>query len=125
MNAMGHYGESIATCLLEANNNYTVLKKNFKSPHGEVDIIGTDLRTDSLVFFEVKTWMVFSVHELQRSITIGKQKKIIKTAEYFLAEHTLENFSDIRFDVIFIRPSPFRFLHIESAFIDGQNSEKY
>lgn len=124
MNAMGHFGESIAACLLENNNNYKIIKKNFKSPYGEVDIIGTDLRTDSLVFFEVKTWMVFSVHELQKSISTRKKGRIVRTAECFLVANTTENFADIRFDVIFIRPSPFRCLHIEGAFLDGQSSSK-
>ena len=122
---MGHFGESVAAGLLISSQNYIILEKNFKSPYGEVDIVGADLRMDSLVFFEVKTWMVYSPYELERVISSTKKKKIAQTAEFYLLSHAVEKYTDIRFDVVYIQPNPFRFLHMEGAFVDGSSSTKY
>ena len=80
---------------------YEVLHKNFYSPYGEIDIIAKDKH--NLVFIEVKTRTKESVDHAKYSITHNKQKKITKTAMYFLQNFQNNEIREYRFDVMILK----------------------
>ncbi len=112
---IGSKGEKQAKKFL-ISNNYEIIKTNFHSPYGEIDIIAID--NETLVFIEVKTRST-DLDSALNSISISKRKKISKTASYFLSKnhHYEDMFS--RFDVIVILTSRTytSLKHIKEAFI--------
>jgi putative endonuclease len=97
--ALGKKGEEQAAAALESAGMKIVFK-NYRSKYGEVDIIALD--GDTIVFTEVKSWSLYGMEDLQYGVNIKKQRKIIKTAKYFLSENREYSNMAIRFDVIFI-----------------------
>ncbi len=98
------------------SNNYEILKTNFHSPYGEIDIIAQD--DETLVFIEVKT-RSGDLDTALRSISISKRRKLSKTASYFLSKN--DTFYDMftRFDVIVILNDKAHtsLKHIKEAFV--------
>ena len=98
------------------SNNYEIIKTNFHSPYGEIDIIAKD--DETLVFIEVKT-RSGDLDSALRSISISKRRKLSKTASYFLSKN--DAFYDMftRFDVIIIlnKKSHTSLKHIKEAFV--------
>lgn len=90
---VGNYGENVACDFLE-KQGISVLKRNFHSRFGEIDIIAKDGET--IVFVEVKTRATKSFGAPSEFVDERKQKKIIQTALYFLGNDDC----DMRFDVI-------------------------
>jgi len=90
--------EEKAVCYLEGNG-IKIIKRNLRSPWGEVDIIGVDEQT--LVFIEVKSWVDGDLDSLAYQIHKKKQLKIIQTARWFMEDYS-EPFEDVRFDALFI-----------------------
>ena len=80
---------------------YEIIQQNFHSPYGEIDIIARDRH--HLVFIEVKTRTKESVDHAKYSITYSKQKKITKTAMYFLQNYSNPEILEYRFDVIILK----------------------
>jgi putative endonuclease len=109
----GKTGEDRAAAELEAAG-LCIIARNFRSRNGEVDIIARDGET--LVFVEVKAWSSFGIEELQYSISLQKQRRIIETAKYFLSVHREYNDMAIRFDVVFVGREGIR--HLASAFME-------
>ena len=112
---IGTKGEKQAKEFL-ISNKYKIIKTNFHSPYGEIDIIAKDC--DTLVFIEVKTRST-DLDSALNSISISKRKKISKTASYFLSKnHSYEDMFT-RFDVIIILISNnfISLKHIKEAFI--------
>jgi len=107
----GKKGEEQAAAALEASG-MEIIAKNFRSKYGEIDIVA--LSGDTLVFVEVKAWSTFGIEDLQYGIDMRKQRKIIKTAKYFLSENRKYNRMSIRFDVVFVRNNSVT--HLASAF---------
>ncbi|RLC57314.1 MAG: YraN family protein [Candidatus Cloacimonadota bacterium] len=112
---IGTEGEKKAKDFL-ISNNYKIIKTNFHSPYGEIDIIAQD--GEILVFIEVKT-RSSDLDSALNSISISKRKKISKTASYFLSKN--DAFYDVftRFDVIIILNSRTHtsLKHIKEAFV--------
>ena len=114
---IGDHGEAIAARYLQ-KNGYRILAKNFRSAHGEIDIVAEC--GDTLVFAEVKTRKDdaarFDAYGLPcEAVGIEKQRHIVYTARVFLAEHPTEKY--IRFDVIEVfLAKDARINHIEGAF---------
>lgn len=73
-------GEDLATAYL-IKKGYRILKRNFHSRFGEIDIIATDKNT--LIFIEVKSRWSESFGSPEEAVTIWKLQSIIKTANYF------------------------------------------
>ena len=118
----GRMGEEQAAAALEAVG-MEIIARNFRSRHGEIDIIALD--SETIVFIEVKTWSVFGLEDLQYSININKQSKIIKTAKYFLSENRKYNKMAIRFDIVYVKNyrtpqalSECQITHLASAFTE-------
>lgn len=110
----GNYGEDKAARFLETNG-YTIIQRNFRTRTGEIDIICQ--KNDFLVFVEVKTLPNGDLDTLSRVLNLTKQKKIIKTAKYFVQNHRQYSNGYIRFDVLAVDvPGLEPVYHIENAF---------
>jgi len=112
--ARGKKGEEQAAAALEAAG-MKILAKNFRSKYGEIDIVALDGET--VVFAEVKAWSAYGMEDLQYSINKRKQRKIIKTANYFLSENRKYSRMAVRFDVIFVKNNSI--FHLASAFMES------
>lgn len=93
---LGKKGELLASKYLEANG-YKILKKNYRCPLGEIDLIAKV--EGKLIFIEVKTRRSLNYGFPQESITYTKINKIRKVAHFYLKEHNL-NEIECRFDVV-------------------------
>ena len=102
-------GEIIAIEYLKSKG-FLIIKHNFYSRYGEIDIIATQNmieiegqeKQEVTVFVEVKNYQDSNwLHPLE-IITKSKQKKLIKTAKYYILSHS-SSFSTYRFDAIIIR----------------------
>ena len=98
---VGMTGEDVAAKFLE-QNGYTVIERNYRSGHQEIDIIAHD--EHFLVFVEVKTR---SCHIPQNmaygrpasAVSATKQRHIISAARAYLRAHP-QNTLQPRLDVI-------------------------
>jgi putative endonuclease len=97
---LGSSGETHCVNYLK-ERGYEILKQNFHSPYGEIDIIAKE--GHHLVFIEVKTRTKESIDKAKYSITYSKQKKITKTAMYFLQDFVDKEIREYRFDVIILK----------------------
>lgn len=95
---LGQKGEELAVGFLK-ENGYKILRRNFKTRLGEIDIVGLDRGT--YCFVEVKTRNSLSYGEPQEAVSIFKQRQISKAALLFLKENHLLN-TKARFDVVSI-----------------------
>ena len=92
-------GEALAGKILK-RNGYKILKRNYVSKYGEIDIIATSRRYH-IHFVEVKYYRFTNwVHPIQ-AVTKSKQKKIKYTATHFL-NHCCFDCKAIQFDIIVI-----------------------
>lgn len=82
--ALGDLGEAIARRYL-TERGYSILETNFRSPHGEIDIVARE--GDYLVFVEVKSRRSRSFGEPTESITPAKKQKLIETAQAYMQAH--------------------------------------
>ena len=110
----GKEGEEKAAAALK-DAGMQIIAQNVHSREGEVDIIALD--GEIIVFVEVKSWSVFGMEDLQYGLDAKKQRKIIKTAKYFLSKNRQYSNMSIRFDVVFVRPNSVT--HLVSAFAEG------
>lgn len=94
---MGKHVEQAALRYLE-QHGLKLVNKNFYSRQGEIDLIMRD--GDFLVFIEVRSRKNSRYGGALASITPLKQRKIIKTAEYYLLKHRIGDRFPLRFDVI-------------------------
>lgn len=112
---LGNFGEILAVAYLK-RKGYEILKKNYFSQYGELDIIALD--DNEVVFVEVKT-RKSSFSNAQSSISNAKQRKMKLTASDFLSKSLSfqENFT--RFDAILIKVDGnlnYKIIHMEDAF---------
>jgi putative endonuclease len=95
---------------------YSIIRRNFRSSFGEIDLIAYDPKEDSLVFVEVKLRKKNSLSSPLEVIDSKKQIKIKKTAFKFL-KSTKIPYSGVRFDVIAVHINGnVEIKHIENAF---------
>jgi putative endonuclease len=109
----GISGENDASRFLE-KAGYTIIKRNYRTRLGEIDIIIR--RGDTLVFVEVKTSRIFTEDTLEYTVHNAKKKKILLVSQYFLVEYPEYNEYIVRYDVIFVSKKDNRIMHIENAF---------
>ncbi len=93
-------------------NGFSVKRRNYRTLSGEVDIIAKDGKT--LVFIEVKGRANEKFGSPLEAVTAPKQRKIIKTAIFFIKQNKLSP-EEIRFDVLGIDPEN-KIEHIKNAF---------
>ena len=117
---IGDRGEAVAARYLKANG-YKIAAKNFRSAHGEIDLVAES--QDALVFVEVKTRLDsaarFDAYGLPcEAVNAEKRRHILYTARIFLEKHPTDKC--IRFDIVEVYrgkdSKDTRVNHIESAF---------
>lgn len=113
---IGNFGEDMACRFLE-EKGIGIIKRNFYSRAGELDIIARD--GDCTVFCEVKTRLSKNFGTPGEFVDFKKQEKLIKTALYY----TMNDDIEMRFDVIEVIytlkgdcPVVLEINHIENAF---------
>ncbi len=107
---MGSAGEKRAVKFLK-NKGFKILKTNYKTPFGEIDIIAED---DSvIVFIEVKTRTSENYGLPREAVDRRKQEKYYRTATFYLQrEKKMER--ECRFDVVEVENKKIN--HIFNAF---------
>ena len=93
---IGNYGESLAESYL-VSLGVLIIDKNFKCKQGEIDLICRD--GNYITFIEVKTRYSSQFGTPADSVTYKKQRKIFKTAQFYIMINMLRNIN-FRFDVI-------------------------
>jgi len=93
----GIIGESIAAIFLE-QNGYTILEKNWRLKHLEVDIIAN--KADKLHVIEVKTRTNTKFGFPEQSVTPLKMKHLKDAAAEYL--HLFPHWKKVQFDVVSI-----------------------
>ncbi len=111
--ALGKKGEDIALQYL-LNKGYTLVEKNWRFHHKEVDIIARD--GQDLVFVEVKTRSSDWFGAPEEAVDGRKRQFMTLAAEAFVSFRQLD--VDIRFDVVsvILRPGYQSVDHIIDAF---------
>ncbi len=107
---MGGAGENRAVKFLK-QKGFKILKKNYKTPLGEIDIIAQDNKT--IVFIEVKTRTSEAFGLPCEAVDKRKQEKYNKTATYYLQREKKMD-AECRFDVVEIENDKIN--HILNAF---------
>lgn len=108
---IGKIGEELATKYLKSLG-YSIIAKNFKARHGEIDIIAKD--KNEIVFIEVKTRTNIKYGKPIEAVNELKQKHLINTVNYYLYKNHSEN-KFIRIDVIeiYLYNNKYRINHIK------------
>lgn len=88
--------------------------QNFRCKLGEIDIIAQT--GDTLVFVEVRYRKNAVYGSGAESVTLQKQRKIIRAAHIYLQQFSDKMQPACRFDVIDVSGEPWRFNWIENAF---------
>ena len=78
---LGALGERAARGHLE-RAGYAVLDVNYRCPHGEIDIVARD--GEAVVFVEVRTRRGRNFGAPEESVTAGKARRLVATAESYL-----------------------------------------
>jgi putative endonuclease len=95
---LGINGEDLAAAILK-KQGYKILERNYVTPLGEIDLIGRQGKI--LVIIEVKTRKSTQFGSPQEAVSIAKQTKLRRLAEYYLKEKRLIG-DPVRFDVVAI-----------------------
>ena len=99
---VGRWGEDTAADYLKANG-YTILARNVRTTHGEIDIVAS--QGGLLVFVEVKTRSSHAFAFPEDSVTRRKQAYMLSAAEDYLQAHP-ESGESWQFDVIAVEGTP-------------------
>jgi len=96
----GHNAEKLAYQYL-IKQGLRPIAKNYRCRFGEIDLI---MRLQQmLVFIEVRYRESSEFGLPEETVSIAKQRKIIKTAEYFLLEKNISDQYPCRFDIVAIQ----------------------
>lgn len=106
---LGFFGESKAVKYLK-KCGYKILKRNFKCPFGEVDIIAE--KDGTVAFVEVKTRTSDTFGAPNEAVGYGRQKRYKNCARFYFAHKTPD--CTVRFDIIEVTKEGVN--HIENAF---------
>jgi putative endonuclease len=93
---LGKEGERVAELYLQ-KKGYKLVERNYRCSGGELDLIVLDRRV--VVFVEVKTRTGIGFGSPLEAVEFHKQRKMIRAAQFFLAEKNLQQ-RDARFDVV-------------------------
>jgi len=96
---LGRSGEDRAAKYL-ADQGYVVLERNYRAPHGEIDLVAMDKGT--VVFVEVKTRTTDAYGKPELAVNPRKQDHMIKAALGYLKYKRLHQMP-CRFDIVAIR----------------------
>ncbi len=110
----GDRGEALALSYL-AKKGYKTLERNYRTRHGEIDLVMRSERV--LVFVEVKLRRGLGFGDPLEAVTPRKQAAIRALAERYLSDNE-PDFEAVRFDVvgILLGDRTPRIVHLEDAF---------
>jgi putative endonuclease len=114
-NTTGSTGEAMALSYL-TQHNYTILHKNWRHSHWEVDIIAN--KNDVLHFIEVKTRKTKKFGLPEESVSKKKIQNLINAAEEYLYQQP--QWKRIQFDVLAItilKNEPVEYFLIEDIYL--------
>jgi putative endonuclease len=94
---IGQVAENLA-CEYLQQQGLMLVAANYQCRCGEIDLVMWDVAT--LVFVEVRHRKVHDYGDGVSTVTRVKQRKIIKTANYYLYENKMGNSTQYRFDVV-------------------------
>lgn len=95
--ALGQKAEDSA-CRYLQSQGLKLLERNYRCPHGEIDIIMR--HGDSLVFVEVRYRRSTHFGTGAETVDSRKQAKLAATAQYYLLQHRRAARRPSRFDVV-------------------------
>jgi putative transposase len=93
---LGDHGEDLAAAALR-QQGYKILERNYVTPLGEIDLIARQGKV--LVVVEVKTRKSTRFGSPQEGVSVAKQGRLRRLAEYYLKAKRLTG-SPVRFDVV-------------------------
>lgn len=93
---LGKYGEDLAQDYLR-HQGYKILRRNFRKPYGEIDIIAR--HNDYLVFVEVKTRSSLDYGRPSEAVNYKKRRTYSKLARNYICNYGFGDYP-VRFDVI-------------------------
>lgn len=110
----GQWGEGLACAVLRLKG-YRILKRNYRHPLGEIDIIATSKQT--VCFVEVKSRQTLDAS--RQALSPQQQKRIMHAAGTFLSANGRYAEMTLRFDLICV--APFRWPeHIKNAWMESR-----
>ncbi len=118
INRLGEKWERMAESHLN-QKGFKTIKRNYYTKMGEIDIIMKD-ESGTYVFIEVKKRKGIAYGRPLEYINTKKMKKIIRTAEQYIAENKLHS-NNFRFDAVEIiewSDGKIELNHIENIFLD-------
>ncbi len=104
---LGNAGENFAENYLMLNK-FKILKKNYRTRYGEIDIIA--FKDNTIFFFEVKTRKSILYGFAKEAVNRFKKNKIVNTALRYINENKALNGFNMAFSLIAIQ--------IKEKFID-------
>ena len=107
--SLGKAGENKACAYLK-KAGYKILKRNYKNPFGEVDIIAG--KEEVIAFIEVKTRLSDIFGQPSEAVNSIRQQRYINAAKYYFTGKRIDVV--VRFDIIEILNGEIN--HIENAF---------
>ncbi|GAB2878323.1 YraN family protein [Microbulbifer echini] len=90
----------------------SLIERNYRSRHGEIDLIARE--SDTVVFVEVRFRRNNRFGGAGASVDIRKQQKLLATAQNYLQQHKLD--CPCRFDVLAIEGDAQNIQWIKNAF---------
>ncbi len=94
-NELGKWGEDVAATYLE-RQGYTIMERDWKSGHRDLDIIALD--GDTVVFVEVKTRSNRMFTDPEIAVDYQKIRHLQQAANHYIKYRHINH--DIRFDII-------------------------
>lgn len=96
----GRIAEQLACNYLKNNFGMVLLDRNYRTPHGEIDLVMED--GDTMVFIEVRSRTKETFMQPLESIDHKKCMRIIRSSEYYLQRNVsnLDRLEKCRFDVV-------------------------
>lgn len=97
---LGKMGEDVA-CGFLSGNGHTIIERNFRTGHLEIDIISLD--RNGVHFVEVKSRMAPVAVSPEENVTAAKQRKVAEAASRYLRMSKDKRISgdlEVNFDVV-------------------------
>lgn len=99
LHGLGPAGEAYAADLLR-RQGHRILDRNQRCSLGEIDLV--TWHRDTLVFVEVRTHEVGPERSPAESVTPAKQRRICRTARWYVARRVKGALPPCRFDVVWL-----------------------
>lgn len=112
----GAESETLAAEFLQ-NNGYSILERNWRHHHHEIDIIAK--KKDIIAIVEVRSLTNPYFQEPYQSVNKNKQRTIISATNAYIRNKNIQE--EVRFDIISIINGKYgpELEHIENAFYPG------